>query len=70
MVDVRLSETRNMAGTKAFFVQAVELHETVPEIVTTDGLVSYPRAIKEELGDEVEHQVLVPPIQWNKVIVG
>ena len=55
---VRLSETRDMAGTKAFFVQALEIHETVPEIVTTDGLASYPRAIKEELGDEVEHQVV------------
>ena len=58
LVDVRLSETRDMSGTKAFFAQATQLHETVPEIVTTDGLASYPRAIKEELEDEVEHQVV------------
>ena len=58
LVDVRLSETRDMAGTKAFFAQAAQLHETVPEKVTTDGLASYPRAIGEELGDEVEHKVV------------
>ena len=58
LVDVRLSETRDMAGTKAFFAQAAQLHDTSPEKVTTDGLASYPRAIKEELGDEVEHQVV------------
>ena len=50
LVDVRLSETRDMEGTKAFFAQALELHETPPEQVATDGLASYPRAIEEDLG--------------------
>ena len=57
LVDVRLSKTRDMEGTKAFFAQALELHETPPEIVATDGLASYPRAIEEELGQEVQHEV-------------
>ena len=57
LVDVRLSATRDMAGTQAFFAQAAELHETSPERVATDGLAAYPRAIEEELGQDVEHEV-------------
>ena len=57
LVDVRLSATRDMAGTQAFFAQAAELHETSPERVATDGLASYPRAIQEELGQAVEHEL-------------
>lgn len=36
LVGVRLSKTRDMAGTKAFFAQATGLHEEVPEKVATD----------------------------------
>ncbi|MEM9156635.1 MAG: IS6 family transposase [Cyanobacteria bacterium P01_F01_bin.33] len=57
LVDVRLSKTRDMAGTKAFFAQAINLHEDSPKTVATDGLPSYPRAIKEELGKDTEHEV-------------
>lgn len=58
LVDVRLSETRDMNGTKAFFAQAVGLHgHNIPDLVATDGLASYPRAIEEELGKNVEHEV-------------
>ena len=57
LVDVRLSETRDMEGTKAFFAQANGLHEDIPNMVATDGLGSYPRALKEELGEEVKHEV-------------
>ncbi|MEO0377740.1 MAG: IS6 family transposase [Cyanobacteria bacterium P01_A01_bin.17] len=57
LVDVRLSKHRDMEGTKAFFAQALELHDETPETVATDGFASYPRAIKEELGVEVEHEV-------------
>lgn len=46
-----------MAGTKTFFAQAVNLHEEVLEKTATDGLGSYPRAITEELGKAVEHEV-------------
>lgn len=56
-MDVRLSATRDMAGTKAFFAQAIGLHEDAPEKVATDGLASYPRAIEEELGQDTEHEV-------------
>ena len=37
--------------------QAAELHETSSERVATDGLASYPRAIKEALGKEVKHEI-------------
>ena len=47
LVDVRLSATRDMAGTKAFFAQAAELHESTPETVATDGLAAYPRPLKK-----------------------
>ena len=57
LVDVRLSETRDMEGTKAFFAQAIELHDAPPQKVAADGLASYPRAISEELGEDVEHEV-------------
>ena len=46
-----------MTGTKAFFAKAIDLHGDAPEKVATDGLTSYPRAITEELGEEVEHEV-------------
>jgi putative transposase len=58
LVDVRLSKTRDIDGTKAFFAQAAGLHDdNKPEKVATDGLASYPRAIKEELGKDVEHEI-------------
>ncbi|MBD3886093.1 DDE-type integrase/transposase/recombinase [Phormidium tenue FACHB-886] len=57
LVDVRLSEKRDMEGAKAFFAQAYEVAEQPPERVATDGHRSYPRAIAEELGEGVEHEV-------------
>ncbi len=36
LVDVRLSRTRDVTGTKAFFAQAISLHEDAPEKVATD----------------------------------
>ncbi len=57
LVDVRLSEKRDMEAAKAFFVQAHEVAEERPERVVTDGHTSYPRAIAEELDAEVEHEV-------------
>lgn len=58
LVDVRLSPTRDLEGTKAFLARARESAEGIPERVQTDGLASYPRAIEEELGEEVKHEVL------------
>jgi len=66
LVDVRLSgagaapprsEKRDMEAAKAFFAQAHEMAQQVPQRVVTDGHTSYPRAIAEELGAEVEHGV-------------
>lgn len=44
LVDVRLSETLDMEGTKVFIAQAIELHDDPPHKVATDGLASYSRA--------------------------
>ncbi len=45
LVDVRLSEKRDMEAAKAFFAQAHEMAQQVPQRVVTDGHTSYPRAI-------------------------
>ncbi|MGK7911787.1 MAG: IS6 family transposase, partial [Synechococcus sp.] len=57
LTDSRLSQKRDMAAAKAFCRQALEVAEQAPEHVVTDGLASYPRAIAEELGTEVKHEV-------------
>jgi transposase-like protein len=56
LVDVRLSETRDMEAAEAFFRSAKEVTGTVPARVTTDGHDSYPRAIRTELGEGVTHR--------------
>ena len=56
LVDVFLSETRDMAAAKAFLRSARSVTQVEPEQVTTDGHTSYPRAIAEELGTDVEHR--------------
>ncbi len=56
LVDVRLSETRDLAAAKAFFRSAREVTGVVPDRVTSDGHSSYPRAIASELGEEVTHR--------------
>ena len=58
LVDIRLSENRDMAAAKAFFQQAYEVADVPPERVFTDGHNSYSRAIKEELGADVKHAVI------------
>ncbi|MBA3947069.1 MAG: IS6 family transposase [Herpetosiphonaceae bacterium] len=56
LVDSMLSEKRDMEAAKRFFRQALEVAGQVPERVTTDGHASYPRAIRETLGEEVTHR--------------
>lgn len=56
LVDSMLSEKRDMAAAQAFFRQAIEVVEQLPR-VTTDGHASYPRAIVEVLGADVQHRV-------------
>jgi putative transposase len=40
-----------MAAAQSFFKQALEIAGNTPLKVTTDGHDSYPRAVKEVLGD-------------------
>jgi hypothetical protein len=56
LVDSMLSQTRNMDAAQRFFKQAISVVGHAPERVTTDGHVSYPRAIRETLGEEVIHR--------------
>ena len=56
LVDSVLSEHRDMDAAKRFFREALDVAEQAPERVTTDGHDSYPRAIRETLGDEVTHR--------------
>ncbi len=56
LVDSMLSEHRDMAAAQRFFKAAVEVAEQVPERVTSDGHDSYPRAIRETLGETVIHR--------------
>ncbi len=56
LVDSMLSQKRDMDAAQRFFKQAFETVGHTPERVTTDGHDSYPRAIRETLGNEVIHR--------------
>ena len=56
LVDSRLSEKRDMDAAQQFFKQALAVVGHAPEYVTTDGHRSYPRAVRETLGNEVLHR--------------
>src|SRR3712207_6270812 len=56
LVDVMLSEHRDMAAAQAFFRSAQAVTGITPERVTTDGHGSYPRAIRSTLGRRVVHR--------------
>ena len=56
LVDLRLSKVRDLEATEAFFKQAVGTTGRKPEKVTTDGEVSYPKAIRKVLSENVEHR--------------
>jgi transposase-like protein len=45
-----------MAAAKAFLRSAKSITQVEPEQVTTDGHTSYPKAIAEELGKDVDHR--------------
>jgi len=45
-----------MEAAKRFFRQAVDVVGHIPEQVTTDGHSSYPRAIRETMGNNVQHR--------------
>jgi transposase-like protein len=48
-----------MDAAKQFFKQAVAVVGHAPEHVTTDGHRSYPRAVRETMGNEVIHRTNV-----------
>ena len=56
LVDVMLSEHRNLAAAKRFFRSAKAVTGVIPDRVTTDGHDAYPRAIRSELGSCVWHR--------------
>ncbi len=56
LVDVMLSEHRDMAAARAFFRSARAVTGVTPDRVTTDGHGSYPRAIRSTLGRRVVHR--------------
>jgi putative transposase len=47
---------RRLAAAKAFLRSARAVTQVEPEQVTTDGHISYPKAIAEELGKDVDHR--------------
>lgn len=56
LVDVMLSEHRDLATAKAFFRSAKAVTGVMPDRVTTDGHDAYPRSIRTELGKHVQHR--------------
>ena len=56
LVNVGLSETRDMEAAKGFFRSAKAVTGVTPARVTTDGHDSYPRAIRTELNEYVKHR--------------
>src|SRR3982751_1541160 len=56
LVDSLLSAPRAREAAQQFFQSALSIAEQPPQQVTTDGHDSYPRAIREVLGKEVEHR--------------
>jgi putative transposase len=56
LVDVLLSEKRDMDAAQRFFAQALDIAGHAPQQVTTDGHDAYPRAIRETLGDGTFHR--------------
>ena len=56
LVDVMLSEHRDLAAAKRFFRSAKAITGVTPDRVTTDGHDAYPRAIRTILGKRVRHR--------------
>ena len=56
LVHSMLSATRDMDAAKRFFHQAQVVAGQAPKRVATDAHTSYRRAIRETLGEQVEHR--------------
>ena len=55
-MDVRLSDTRDLAAAEAFFRSAWTVTGVTPDRITTDGHDAYPRAIRNVFGERVTHR--------------
>ncbi len=55
LVETMLSKTRDMEAAKTFFACALKAVGQAPEKAPTDGRNSYPRAVRETLGPDVQH---------------
>jgi transposase-like protein len=56
LVDVRLSDTRDLVAAEAFFRSAWAVTGVTPDRITTDGHDAYPRAIRAVFGGQVIHR--------------
>jgi putative transposase len=56
LVDVRLSDTRDLTAAEAFFRSARTVTGVMPDRITTDGHNAYPRAIRNVFGHQVAHR--------------
>jgi putative transposase len=56
LVDVRLSDTRDLTAAEAFFRSAWAVTGVTPDRITTDGHNAYPRAIRAVFGAQVTHR--------------
>jgi putative transposase len=56
LVDVRLSDTRDLTAAAAFFRSAWSVTGVTPARITTDGHDAYPRAIRVVFGAQVIHR--------------
>jgi putative transposase len=59
LVDVMLSQRRDLAAAKAFFRSAKAVTAIIPDRVTSDGHDCYPNAIRSALGKSVKHRTNV-----------
>ena len=59
LVEVMLSERRDLAAAKRFFRSARAVTGAVPNRVTSDGHDAYPRTIHSTLGRNVRHRTSV-----------
>jgi transposase-like protein len=56
LVDVQLSDTRDLTAAEVFFHSAWTVTSVIPDWITTDGHDAYPRAIRNVFGDRVTHR--------------
>ena len=56
LIDVRLSETRDLTAAEAFFRSAWAVTRVTPDRITTDGHDAYPRVIRPVFGAQVAHR--------------